>query len=166
MPSRCRKRRPPENEQDVRGIEKAYKHDVLTGIHPGVSRHRLCNNWNRNEHLDRHRRNHGGHRWVDSLVVLSVATRVERFPRNSSTRIGGIVRSEGAWESNPPARLVTPHNGFEDRASHRARCAPTLRRLTWIKLYHRSRFFPRRSYAASRSESISSFANRYVVGTT
>jgi hypothetical protein len=31
---------------------------------------------------------------------------------------------EGAWESNPPARLVTPLISFEDCAGHRARSAP------------------------------------------
>jgi hypothetical protein len=31
---------------------------------------------------------------------------------------------EGAWESNPPERLVTPHISFEDCAGHRARSAP------------------------------------------
>ncbi len=30
---------------------------------------------------------------------------------------------ESTWESNPPARLVTPPNGFEDRGSHRATSA-------------------------------------------
>jgi len=30
---------------------------------------------------------------------------------------------ESAWESNPPARLVTPPTGFEDQGSHRATSA-------------------------------------------
>gem|GEM_PF-2405611 len=38
---------------------------------------------------------------------------------------GFVLRNEGAWESNPPARLVTPPTGFEDRAGHRARSTLT-----------------------------------------
>lgn len=33
------------------------------------------------------------------------------------------VMSESAWESNPPAKLVTPPTGFEDQGSHRATSA-------------------------------------------
>ena len=35
--------------------------------------------------------------------------------------VGGreTVVSESAWESNPPARLVTPPNRFEDGGQHR-----------------------------------------------
>ena len=38
------------------------------------------------------------------------------FRRN---RIGG-----SAWESNPPGMGLPPHNGFEDRGSHRATSTP------------------------------------------
>ena len=31
----------------------------------------------------------------------------------------GLRDGEGAWESNPPGRLVTPHNSFEDCTSRR-----------------------------------------------
>lgn len=37
-----------------------------------------------------------------------------------------FMSGEGAWESNPPARLVTPHDSFEDCTGHRARSTPEL----------------------------------------
>jgi hypothetical protein len=34
-----------------------------------------------------------------------------------------VHKTESAWESNPPAKLVTPPTGFEDQDSHRATSA-------------------------------------------
>lgn len=60
-----------------------------------------------------------------------VSAAVGQVSASIGRRLGALLcamqlRGEGAWESNPPGRLVTPHNGFEDRASHRTRSAPKL----------------------------------------
>jgi len=47
--------------------------------------------------------------------------RLNAGPVKRAAIFGFVLRNEGAWESNPPARLVTPPTGFEDRAGHRAR---------------------------------------------
>lgn len=62
---------------------------------------------------------------LGSLQVVHVGT---WFENGLLLRGGG----EGAWESNPPGRLVTPHNGFEDRTGHRARSAPIKRGNTSV----------------------------------
>jgi hypothetical protein len=68
-------------------------------------------------------RNFGGH--------FRSTARFSGWSWTSLRDVGG----EGAWESNPPARLVTPHDGFEDRTGHRARSAP---RFVSIAAWHRT----------------------------
>ena len=51
---------------------------------------------------------------------------VDLWLSDLTTLVGGRenLSSESAWESNPPTRLVTPSNRFEDGGQHRP--TPTL----------------------------------------
>ena len=60
----------------------------------------------------------------------------------ASARAEGMVsgtRSEGAWESNPPGRLVTPHSGFEDRTRRSVSARYRLELPAQQRVQHRCR---------------------------